>query len=117
MGVVPLSSGRFLRWTTHQNGVTLLDRVRYSLLFLATCKKTEVYSANHTSVQKADMHQKSVIRNGKLQSRNLMSLIRQGMVLQSKTVFNIILTLYFFLASVQHMQCTVTYRRDEEERK
>lgn len=46
-----------------------------------------------------------------------MSLIRQGMVLQSKTVFNIILTLYFFLASVQHMQCTVTYRRDEEERK
>lgn len=46
-----------------------------------------------------------------------MSLIRQGMVLQSKTVFNIILTLYFFLASVQHMQCTVTYRTDEEERK
>lgn len=106
---------RFLRETTHQNGVTLLDRVRYSLLFLATCKKTEVYSLNHTLVQKPDMHQKSVTRNGKLQIRNLMSLIRQDMVLQSKTVLKIILTL--FLASIQHMQCAVTYRRDEEERK
>lgn len=46
-----------------------------------------------------------------------MSLIRQGMVPQLKTVLDIILTLYLFLASMQHMQCAVTYRRAEEERK
>lgn len=33
---------------------------------------------------------------------------KAGYVLQSKTVLNIILTLCLFLASVQHMQCTVT---------
>jgi len=59
---------------------------------------------NYTSVRKADMHRKSITRNGKLQSRILMSLTRQGMVLQSKTVLNRILTLCFFLASMHLMQ-------------